>query len=135
MPARAALDAGDVPNNYLGGIAERAEADAADLGDLGSRDVSEWGECLTWLQDLPWVVVQGLVSSQTPRPSGRYSGPFHTAFRKCFAMVIKVHGSTVGDTTLLSKKLTFLLVRLIYAPVEGTTEVNKVLLKRAQRFL
>ena len=50
-------------------------------------------------------------------------------------MAMKVHKSTVEDAKLLSKKLTFLLLRLIYAPVEGTTDLNKALLKRVGRFL
>ena len=127
-------DVGDVPNNWLGSIVARAAADLADLGELGASDVSEW-ECLTWLTGLAWSEVQGLVGFQTLRPSGKYSGPFHTAFRKCFAMVIKVHGSEVANAKLLSKKLLFMLVRMIYAPVEGTSDINKVLLQRSNRFL
>lgn len=50
-------------------------------------------------------------------------------------MVIKVHGSEVDKARLLSKKLLFMLVRLIYAPIEGTTDINKVLLQRSSRSL
>lgn len=56
--------AGDVPNNYQGGISARAEADAADLGVLGASNVSEW-PCLTWLLDLSWRAVQVLVGSRS----------------------------------------------------------------------
>ena len=51
------------------------------------------------------------------------------------AMVIKVYGSDMVDAKLLGQKLLFLLVRLIYAPVEGTTDINTVLLQRSTRFL
>ena len=44
-------------------------------------------------------------------------------------------GSTVENAKLLNKKLIFMLVRLIFALVEGTTDVNKILMKRANRFL
>ena len=126
--------AGDVANNYRGGIAARAEAELQDLGELGERMVSDW-HCLTWLRCLSWSDVNELVGCQTLRPSGKYSGPFHTAYRKCMAMVIKVYGSDEADAKLLGQKLLFLLVRLIYAPVEGTIDINKVLLQRSSRFL
>ena len=132
---RVSQAADDVPNYWLGGIAEREEAAAADMGELGAHDVAEWGMCMRWLADMPWEDVQRLVSSQTIRPSGRYTGPFQTLYRKCFAMVMKIDGSSREDAQLLSQKLAFLLPRLIYAPVEGTAEINKVLLKRAERFL
>ena len=110
----------DIPNNDRGRIAVRAEADVEDMGELGASDVSEW-QCLLWLQTLSWNEVSGLVGAQTYyRPSGKYTGPFHIAWRKCVAMTMKLHGSSVDDTRLLSKKLTFMLVRLIYAPVEGS---------------
>ena len=134
VQVRLANAAEDLPNNWLGNIAARAEAEAEILGDLGARNVSEW-ECMNWLRELEWREVHGLVGFQTLRPSGKYSGPFHTAFRKCFAMLIKVHGSDVADAKLLSKKLLFLLVRLIYAPVDGATDINTVLLQRTNRFL
>ena len=50
-------------------------------------------------------------------------------------MIIKISGSSGENAKLLSKKLAFLLPRLIYAPVEGAADINKVLLKRAERFL
>ena len=132
---RVSQAADDVPNYWLGGIAEREEAAAADMGELGALDVAEWGMCMRWLAGMPWEDVQRLVSSQTIRPSGRYTGPFQTLYRKCFAMVIKIDGSSREDAKLLSQKLAFLLPRLIYAPVDGTAEINKVLVKRAERFL
>ena len=133
---RVAEAAGDIPNNYLGGIAARAEAAAADIGELGAREVSEWGEAIAWLRGVSREVPQGLVGAQTLRPAGKYTGPFHGAYRKCIAMTMKVHASAVEDAKLLSKKLTFMLARMIYAPVvTGTTDLTKVLLKRAERFL
>ena len=132
---RVAQAAEDVANNYLGGIAARAEAEAAYLGELGAGEVSEWGECMEWLRELSWDVVAGLLGVQTVRPSGKYTGPFQTAYRKCFALIMKVHASTVVDAKLLSKKLKFMLARLIYAPVDGMKDINKELLKRANRFL
>jgi hypothetical protein len=48
---------------------------------------------------------------------------------------MKVYESTVEDAKRLSKKLKFMLVRLIYAPVDGMKDINKELLKRANRFL
>ena len=137
-PERSPQAADDVPNYYLGGIAERAEraeAEVADMGELGALEVSEWGRCMMWLKGKSWEDVKRLVGVQTIRPSGRYTGPFHTLYRKCFAMIIKVWESSVDDAKLLSKKLMFLLPRLIYAPVEGEAEINKVLIKRAERFL
>ena len=123
-----------LPTTIGGGVAARAEAEVQDLGELGASNVSDW-DCLKWLSELSWREVQGLVGCQTLRPSGNYSGPFHTAYRKCMAMVIKVPGSDMVDAKLLGQKLLFLLVRLIYAPVEGTTDINKVLLQRSTRFL
>ena len=135
IPERNPQAADDVPTYYLGGIAERAEAEVADMGELGALEVSEWGMCMMWLKGKSWEDVKRLVGVQTIRPSGRYTGPFHTLYRKCFAMIIKVWESSVDEAKLLSKKLTFLLPRLIYAPVEGEAEINKVLIKRAERFL
>ena len=73
---RVAQAAADIANNYLGVIAASTEAEAADLGEMGAGDVAEWGECIEWLQELPWEVVRGLLGVQTLRPSGRYTGPF-----------------------------------------------------------
>ena len=125
MHERVAQAVEDIANNYLGGIVARAEAEAADLGEMGAGDVPEWGECIDWLQELPWDVVKGLLDVQTLRPSGRYTGPFQTAFRKWFAVIMKVYESTVEDAKRLSKKLKFMLVRLIYAPVDGMKDINK----------
>ena len=87
---------GDIPTTYRGGLAARAEAEVQDLGELGASNVSDW-YCLTWLRRLSWSDVNELVGCQTLRPSGKYSGPFHTAYRKCMAMVIKVYGSDEAD--------------------------------------
>jgi hypothetical protein len=88
-PVRARQTANDIPNNWLGTIAASAEADLQVLGDLGDSIASQW-HCLGWLKELSWDEVKQLVGVQTVRPSGRYSGPFHTAYRKCVEMVRKL---------------------------------------------
>jgi len=99
---------GMFPTIIKGGIAARAEADAADLGVLGASNVSEW-PCLNMVAGFVMACRSRFSRIQTLRPSGKYTGPF----RKCFAMVIKVHGSEVDKARLLSKKLLFMLVRAI----------------------
>ena len=125
----------DIPNNYRGVISEVAEAQAQDLGEFGERPVEEWGEALEWMQEISWDLVKQMVHVKTLRPSGRYAGTFQSKFRKCFNMAIKVYRSAIPGAKLLSKKMIFLLPRMLYFRVENKERINATLIKRADRYL
>jgi len=135
VPAREVRSGRDIPNNYRGVISEVAEAQAQDLGEFGERPVEEWGEAFEWMQEISWDLVKQMVHVKTLRPSGRYAGTFQSKFRKCFNMAIKVYRSAIPGAKLLSKKMIFLLPRMLYFRVENKERINATLIKRADRYL